>query len=119
MTDTFKKLAQSELTVVGTAVLIYEAPSATSAIVKHIRLVNQSDSDATAVRMWHKNGTVTPPDAAYLILPTADIADGGWAEFEGTIILDAGDKIYASVEDPSTGPTGADVAVVVYGLEMA
>lgn len=121
MADTFKKLAQTSLTTISEVVEIYTAPSSTETIIKHIRVVNRSPA-AAAVQMWHKNGPlsgVPSTDSAYLILPKADIADGGWAEFEGTIILNADDSLYASVEEPSIGNTGSDITIVVYGLEMA
>jgi len=112
MADTYSKLAQTDLTALSTPIVLVTAGATEQIIVKHIRVVNQSTSNSTAIKMW-QTGT-TDDD---LILPAADIADGGWAEFEGTIILDPTEVLYASKEN-STGATTADITITVYGLEM-
>jgi hypothetical protein len=112
MADIYGMLDQRDLTAVSTPVSLYTAGGTETTIIKHIRVVNQSSSNSTAIRMWQTG--VTDDD---LILPTADIAGGGWAEFEGTIILNPGDTISASKEN-STDATTADLTITLYGLEM-
>lgn len=112
MADTYSKLAQDDLTVVSSAVTLYTAGPTETTIIKHIRAVNQSTNTDTAIRMWH--GGTTDDE---LILPTADIAGGGWAEFEGTIILNPNESLHASKMTSSTSTT-ADITITVYGLEM-
>lgn len=126
MPDDYKQLAQVVLD--GTyddAEEIYTAPAAAGSqvIIKHIRVVN-NNNEAIGVKMYHGDTTVDPdglgdPDSQ-LILPGADIAAGGWAEFEGTIILDASDAIWAARVHASTGaPVGNPfLTVTLYGLEM-
>ena len=117
MTDTYAKLNQRELTVVNTPGLLYDNTAPTQTIVKHIRVVNQSPSTDTAICMWLDTALPLVADVDTLILPNADISGGGWAEFEGTIILDPGDKLYAAKRNSSTATT-ASISISLYGLEM-
>lgn len=111
MTDTYSKLFQTDLTVVSSPVVLVTAGAAEQVIVKHIRVVNQG-AVTTAIRMYQTGTTVDD-----LILPTADIAPGGWAEFEGTIILSPNEVLYASKENSTLAST-ADITITVYGLRM-
>lgn len=111
MADTYAKLFQTDLTALSTPVALVTAGVAEQVIVKHIRVVNQG-AVATAIRMYQTGTT-----ADDLILPTADIAPGGWAEFEGTIILSASEILYASKENSTLAST-ADITITVYGLRM-
>jgi len=113
MTDLYSKLFQVDLTALSTPVTLVTAGAAERVIVKHIRVVNQSTTVATAIKMFQTGTTVDD-----LILPSADIAVGGWAEFEGTIILDPSELLYASKET-STTLTTADITITVYGLRMS
>ena len=112
MPDTYSMLDQRDLTAVSTPVTLYTAGATATVIVKHIRVVNQSSANDTAIKLWQ---TGTTDDE--IILPTADIAGGGWAEFEGTIILNPNDSISASKENSTTATT-ADITITLYGLEM-
>jgi len=116
-TDTYAKLGQINLSTLNGVVLLYDNTAPTTAIVKHIRLVNQSTSLSTGVCLWLSSVAPVVANTTSLILPTADIAPGGWAEFEGTIILNAGEKLYGAKRN-STATTTADLAVTLYGLEM-
>lgn len=111
MADTYAKLFQTDLTALSTPVALVTAGATEQVIVKHIRVVNQSNGP-TAIRMYQTGTTVDD-----LILPTADLSPGGWAEFEGTIILSSNEVLYASKENASIGGT-ADITITVYGLRM-
>ena len=104
MAETYKKLAQGQLP--SSAGTIYTVPSGTSTIIKHIRLVN-TDSSARTARLYH-DGTTD----ATTILPAASIEAGGWAEFEGTIIMEAADFLQINAQNAN------DINYVVYGMEL-
>jgi len=110
MADTFKHLAQGQLVHTGNAAAqeLYEAPSATTTIVGHIRLSNMHGSASRTAKLYH-NGIL----ATNVILPALTIESGGWAEFTGSIILDAGDKLYGISDTESTS-----VTYNIYGLEV-
>ena len=106
MPDTYKKLNQVQPgTSAGT---IYTVPSATQTIVKHIRIVN-NDTTARTVKLWH-DGTAD----LNVILPTTSIRAGGWAEFDGTITMDAADTLAAQ-----SSSTTSKVTITIYGLEIS
>jgi hypothetical protein len=103
MYEDFKRLAQADpLPTVQTT--LYTAPANTSVIIKHIRVVNNNPTINRAVTLWHSGS---------LILPAATFDAGGWGEFEGTIILNAGETFSGRVD------SGADVTISVYGLEVS
>lgn len=105
MTDTYKKLYQGQP---GTsATTLYTVPAATQAIVKHIRIVN-NDTSARTIKLWH-DGTAD----ANVILPATPVRAGGWAEFDGTITLEASDSFSGQASVAST------VTVTIYGLEIS
>lgn len=105
MANTYKKLAQAELT--GGNDTLYTVPGSTETIVSHIRIVNTDSSDRT-VKLWH-DGTTDP----YVILPSATVLAGGWAEFDGTILMEAADTLVA------LGSAASALTVTVYGTEIA
>jgi len=109
MAETFKHLAQGQLVHTGDAddQELYEAPAGTTTIVGHIRLSNTNAAARTA--KLYQNGVA----ATNVILPTLTIEGGGWAEFTGSIILDAGDKLYGISNSESTS-----VTYNLYGLEV-
>ena len=78
----------------------------TTVIIKSMRVVNTTGTAAT-LKLFH-DGTA----AVNLILPFVTIAANGWAEFDGTIIMEAGDTL--------VGISGTDEAInlTVYGLEL-
>ena len=105
MTDSYKKLYQGQP---GTsATTLYTVPSATQAIIKHIRVVN-NDSTARTIKLWH-DGTA----AANVILPATPVRAGGWAEFDGTITLEASDSFSGQAS------VASQVTVTIYGLEIS
>lgn len=117
MSDTYKKLGQSTLTSTGTPVAVYTAGVGKTTIVKHIRAVNRSSSNDTALKIWQS--TSSPSDDTTVILPAADIGGGGWVEFEGTIILNPGESLWAARMVPTTAAVAQNITVTVYGLEMS
>lgn len=105
MAETYKKLGQGQLA--NSAGTLYTVPGNTSTIVKHIRLTNNTGTDRTA-RLYH-DGTTD----ATTILPAATIKAGGWAEFDGAILMEATDTL--------SGLSSAATAITytIYGLEIS
>ena len=104
MAETYKKLVQ-ELVDDGNDTLLTVAAN-TTVIIKSMRAVNTTGPAAT-LKLFH-DGTAT----ANIILPFVTIAANGWAEFDGTIIMEAADTL--------VGISGTDEAInlTVYGLEL-
>ena len=104
MANTYKKLAQAQM---GTSVATrYTVPGGTTTIVKHIRLVNPTGTARTAA-LWHDG-----VGDAQAILPPATIPAGGWAEFDGTIIMEAGDTLSDQADAASA------ITITIYGDEI-
>ena len=108
-TDNFKMLAQVQP---GTsATTIYGAvPASHETIVKSINIVN-NDTEALTITLFHADGATTATEAT-TILPEATIPAGGWALFEGTITMEAGDYLRGTAEQAS------EITVTVYGDEI-
>ena len=104
MAETYKKLVQ-ELVNNSNETLLTVAAN-TTVIIKSMRAVNVTSSTAT-LKLFH-DGTTTEN----LILPFVNIQGDGWAEFDGTIIMETGDTL--------TGKSGTNEAInlTVYGLEL-
>jgi hypothetical protein len=106
MTDTFKKLYQGQP---GTsATTLYTVPGSTTAIVKHISIVNTASGSTHTIRLWH-DGTAN----SNLILPVVTMASGGFATFDGTILMEASDTLSAQAD------AGTVLTVTVYGDEVS
>ena len=110
MAETYKKLGQ-DLIDNTNATTIYTCPGSTSTIVKHMRLTNVDTSNSCHVKLYHLDSGGTAGDANQ-ILPQTTIQAGGWAEFEGTIILEAADFIQIQCQN------AIDINLVVYGMEL-
>ena len=112
MAETFKHLAQGRVVYQGdaTAQTLHTSPSGTTTIVGHIRIVNNHNA---ALTFTLSHGGLAATNNAFIILPALSIEAGGWAEFTGSIILDAGDKLYGleSVDSVS-------ISYNIYGLEV-
>lgn len=105
MAEAYKKLAQGQL---GTSVAaLYTVPGSTSAIVKKIVLVN-NDTEALTVELNHDGDT-----EATRILPPISIDAGGWAEFDGSICMEAADTLQGK------GEQATEITYTVYGLEIS
>lgn len=104
MAKTYKKLAQGQLpSSVGT---LYTVPASTTAIIRHIRLVN-NDSSARTGALYHDGTT-----AAQIILPPASIVVGGWAEFDGVITMEAADTL------SGLASVATQITYTIYGVEI-
>ena len=109
MAETYKKLAHALAD--ATTEDVYTVPANTSTIVKHIRLTNVDTSNSCHVKLYHRdNGDSS--DTSTQILSQATIEAGGWAEFEGTIIMEAADILTLVVQAAN------DINFAVYGLEL-
>ena len=105
--DNFKLLHQSQITT--TAGALYTVPADHETIVKNIKVVN-NDTEALWFTLFHTVGTTY--SEATTIIPEATIAAGGWAEFNGTITMDAADVLGGDAEPAS------EITISVYGDEI-
>ena len=107
-TDNFKMLAQAQL---GTSeAAVYGAvPANHETIIKHITVVN-NDTEALWFTLFHSTGTTY--DETTTIIPEATIPAGGWAEFNGTITMDATDILAGKGEQAS------ELTITVWGDEI-
>jgi hypothetical protein len=105
ITEDYKQLAQS--LIGNTPTTIYTVPPNTQAIIKHIVITNPSGTDYW-VKMWS-----TGSSDVNLILGQVTLdANGGRAEFDGSITLDAADTLIVEAE------IGATLAVTVHGMQL-
>ena len=104
MAETYKKIVQ-ELVDNSNDTLLTVAAN-TTVIIRSMRAVNTTGTAAT-LKLFH-DGTA----AVNLILPFVTIAANGWAEFDGTIIMEAADTL--------TGISGTQdvINLTIYGLEL-
>jgi hypothetical protein len=111
MAETYKKLAQGQLVVTaGTEAqkLLYEVATSpsTTTIIKNMKFVNLGAASNT-IKLYHDGVAV-----GNVILPATNVAAGGYAEYEGTILLEPGDKLNGEAS------TAAEVTYTIYGLEL-
>ena len=106
-TDNFKLLHQSQI---GTSAgAFYTVPAKHETIIKNIMVVN-NDTEALWFTLFHTTGTTY--SEATTIIPEATIPAGGWAEFNGTITMDASDILGGDAEQAS------EITISVYGDEI-
>jgi predicted metalloprotease len=105
--DNFKLLHQSQITT--TAAALYTVPANHETIIKGMKVVN-NDTEALWFTLFHTVGTTYTE--ATTIIPEATIVAGGWAEFEGTITMDADDIIGGDAEQNS------EITITIYGDEI-
>jgi hypothetical protein len=104
MEHSFRKLYQGQP---GTsATTLYTVPGSTAVIIKAIRITNPTGTDRT-IKLWH-DGTAD----SNVILPAATVLAGGWAEFDGTILMEASDILSGQASAASA------LTVTVYGDEL-
>lgn len=115
MAETYKKLAGLAATTSAPSSatgVIYTSPASTSTIVKSIRLVNTHATNSTTIKLWHHADALMSGDvAASAILPAVSIDASGFAEFDGTLTMAAGETIYAQAG-------AATITVTVYGVQL-
>ena len=105
--DNFKQLHQSQLST--TAGALYTVPANHETIIKNITVVN-NDTEALWFTLFHTTGTTY--SEATTIIPEATIAAGGWAEWEGSMTLDASDILGGDGEQAS------ELTITVWGDEI-
>jgi hypothetical protein len=104
VTDTFKKLYQGQP---GTgAAALYTCPAATTAIIRHIRVVN-NDTQARLITLW--DGGSADSNA---ILPATSVPKGGVLELDVFVVVGAGVAIQGKAD------AAAKVTVTMYGVEI-
>jgi hypothetical protein len=104
LSGVFKKLYQGQPASTGTT--LYTVPAATQTQIKYIVVTNTTGSDRT-IAVYH-DGT----GAANNILPASTIVAGGFGEYNGDILMETGDTLYAVASVSST------LTVTVYGIEQ-
>ena len=105
--DKFTLLHQSQLST--TAGALYTVPANHETIVKNITVVN-NDTEALWFTLFHTTGTTY--SEATTIIPEATIAAGGWAEWEGSMTMDASDVLGGDGEQAS------ELTITVWGDEI-
>ena len=105
--DNFKLLHQSQLST--TAGALYTVPANHETIIKNITVVN-NDTEALWFTLFHTTGTTY--SEATTIIPEATIAAGGWAEWEGSMTLDASDVLGGD------GAQASELTITVWGDEI-
>ena len=110
MAETYKKLGQALVTTTN-ATTMYTVPANTSAIVKHMRFISVDASNTCHIKLYHLDSGGTAGTSNQILAETT-IGANGWAEFEGTIILEANDFLQI------TAQTANDINYVVYGMEL-
>ena len=109
MAETYKHLHQGLVATTSGGAVTYTATGVTT-LIKTMRVVN-IHSAAVELTLWHMPPTGTTANAN-LIFPATDIAAGGSAEFDGIIIMDTGDRLFALAE------TANMLYLNIYGLEL-
>ncbi len=103
MTDTYKVLSQSE---VGTAsAALYTVPASTEAIIKHIDVVCTLGD---TLQLW-----VGGAADANVILPKVTFATDEFAQWDGTLVLEAAQTINGDAT------TAGRMTVTIYGDEVS
>ena len=112
MAEAYKHLHQGLVATTSGGAVTYDAPTSpvTTTIIRHMRVVN-THSAAVALTLWHMPASGNTADVN-LIFPATDILAGGSAEYDGTIIMDSGDRLFALAE------TANMLYLNIYGLEL-
>jgi hypothetical protein len=111
MAEAFKKLAQGRLPVSGGTTKLYDVPSSTEGIIKTINISNNTAS-AREVHLFAVGNGGSPADDN-LILPGISLGAGCWADWDGTMTLEALTEIhgYAAVTDV--------ISYTIWGIEIS
>jgi len=102
---TFKKLYQGQPT--SSVAALYTVPANTATRISYIIVTNTTGSDRT-IEFYH-DGTA----ATNNILPTSTVVAGGFAEFDGEMLLEAGDTLQGKASVSTT------LTVTIYGIEKS
>lgn len=106
MANAYKKLAQVELAADPATTTIYTVPGSTEAIVKHMTAVN-STAGQVSFKLWRDGSADVNLKTAPLFLKV-----GAFAEWEGTMFMEAGDTLVGQASDASA------VSLTVEGDEV-
>ena len=104
MAEAYKRL--SAQTVGVTKTVAYTVPASTSAIIKHMRIVNILATSQT-ITIWH-NATAVE----MRLLKDAPIDGGGFSEWDGTMCLATGDTLSTQAN------IAAAFEFTLYGIEV-
>ena len=117
MAETYKRLGQGQvaLAVDASNGILYPCPANTTAIIRQM-IFSNVDSAVHALTLYHIDNGGTANETK-VILKAANIEAGGWAEFTGTIILEAQDELRGLCTLNSAEAT--DITYVLYGLELS
>ena len=116
MAETYKRLGQGQ---VATAVnasngIIYTCPANTTAIIRQMNFSNIHGS-IHALTLYHIDNGGTA-GVTNVIMNGSNIAAGGWADFNGTIILESQDELRGMCT--LNTPAANQITYVIYGLEL-
>ena len=118
MPETYKRLGQGQvaLAVDASNGILYACPADTTAIIRQMIFSNVDASAIHALTLYHIDNGGTANDTK-VILKAANIESGGWADFTGTIILEAQDELrgLCTLNDAEA----TDITYVLYGLELS
>ena len=116
MAETYKRLGQGQVAIAvdGTNGRIYTCPLNTTAIIRHMTFTNL-DSAVHGLTIYHIDNAGTA-GVTNVIMNAANIAAGGWADFDGTIILESQDELRGLCT--LNTPAATDITYVIYGLEL-
>lgn len=106
MAETFKKLAQAQAGTSAATLYTSPASAGNSTIIKSIRIVN-TDTSARWVKLYQA-GTAD----SNLILPQTTIPAGGWAEFNGSLVMSNNETL------SSQGEVASKLTITVSGVEI-
>ena len=105
MADVYKVLYQGELPTVAAA--IYTVPALTEAIIKHIDVVC---TEADSISLFVGGVSIQ----TNIILPTVDMVIGEFAQWDGTLTLEAAQTIGGVA-----GVSATSITVTIYGDEVS
>jgi len=108
MAEAFKKIVQGYFPATGGVRKLYEVPAVTELIIKSINISNSSVADSE-VTLYLTADAATASDEQ-IILPGVNIVAGGFAEWEGTLCMEAATEIHG------WAGTGGEVTFTISGL---
>lgn len=111
MPDVYRVLYQGQIST--SSGVAYTPSGSSQAIVKTMRIVNTNTASGASISLWQLPSSVATTSAPYAILPATTIDAGGFAEFEGTMTMENGQKIVAQAGLASS------ITLTIYGLEIS
>jgi len=102
---TYKKLYQGQPT--SSIAALYTVPVSTATRITYISVTNTTVTDRT-FELYHDGSAATNN-----ILPPSTIVAGGFAEFEGGLLMEAADTLQGKAS------VSATLTVTIYGIEKA